>query len=328
MRLNEQLKYRQVATVTLIIMVSLILAACGTTQPTSYSIGYLQMFETKFLDGLKEGMLELGYEEGENVTYFVEELPSFDALDQTVQNLVNVNVDVMFSHTTESAQAIHRATAGTNMPAVIVLLSDPVENGLVQSTVHPGGNVTGVEVSGVQLRQWEWLFKVAPNLERVYFPYNPDVTLGADDLAAARHAASRLGFELVAREVRSEQEAMAAAENIPANVDAIFLGSGPLVNQIQEQWNEAALAHKLPLTGASIQIEQGTLFNFSYSQFEMGKQAAQLVDQILKGADPADLPLEQAEYFLTLNLQAAEAIGLDISDEVLDDARTIIGESN
>ncbi|MBN1934864.1 MAG: ABC transporter substrate-binding protein, partial [Anaerolineae bacterium] len=203
---------------------------------------------------------------------------------------------------------------------------NPVGAGIVASAERPGGNMTGVESSlgeGVKL---EWLTKIVPHVKRVYVPYNPDDTSGKLALAQLEQVAPKLGVELVVVETRSADQVTEAIANIPADVDALFMVTDSLNAGRRSDWAKAALARKLPLAvpPGGEPTEEGALFTFGFSPAAVGGQAARLADQILKGAAPADLPIETPELFLSINLKTAQTIGLEISDDILRQAATVI----
>ena len=134
-----------------------------------------------------------------------------------------------------------------------------------------------------------------------------------------------LGVELFTREARTPEEVAAAIENIPEEADAIFFLPDSLVSTRIFDFIKAAAELQLPTSGANTEIvKDGVLTAYAFEQINSGKQAARLADQIFQGVKPADLPVETAEFHLTINLKTAEAIGLDIPDEILLQADIIV----
>lgn len=314
--------------VTLLILAGLLLIACEPAQPKTVTIGVVNLAPVldPIFDGFKAGMAEKGYIEGEDIIYIYEgPVGSIDKLEPAIQTLLDSGVDLVLSISTPATQAAHQLTAGIDVPVVFVPMTDPVAAGVVQSLGHPGGNVTGVTFGASEARRLEWLLKAAPNVKRIYVPYNPDDTSPVIALTRVSEAASKLGVELVPREARNSDEITAAIEAIPEDVDAIFLLPDSLVVSRASDFIVAALDLNLPFAvPGDEEVEAGALISYSMNFHASGEQAARLADQILKGTKPADLPVETAEFFLVINLQTAEAIGLYIPDEILRQADTII----
>jgi putative ABC transport system substrate-binding protein len=310
------------------VVLGLLLTACGAGKK-NYTIGVINIVPAldSTLDGFKEGMAELGYIEGENITYIYEGATTdIDQLDLVAQGLVEANVDLILSITTPATQAAQRATTNTDIPVVFVPVTDPVSAGLVDSLRQPGGNITGVTFGIQEGRRLEWLVQIVPTIEQVYIVYNPDDPSPVLALEAASEVAAQLGVELITREVRSPEEITAAIENIPEEADAVFSMPDSLVSTRVSDLIEAATELELPTSGANTEDVKirGVLTSYSMEQTSSGKQAARMADQIFQGIKPADLPVETAEFYLAINLRTAEAIGVDISDDILLQADIIV----
>ena len=318
----------QLAIVTLFVVAGLLLTACGAGKPKTFTIGVINSVPSlnPLVDGFKEDMAKSGYVEGENITYVYEGPVGRDLLATVAQGLVASKVDLILCITTPAAVAIKEATAGSDIPVVFAVVINPVGAGIVASAERPGENITGIESSQGEGVKLEWLTKIAPDAKRVFVPYNPDDASGKLALAQLQQVAPKLGLELVTSETRTADEVTAAIASIPADVDAIFMVTDSINATRRSDWGKAALAHKLPLAvpPGGEPTEEGALFTFGFSPFVVGTQAARLADQILKGTAPADLPVETPELFLSINLKTAQAIGLDIPDDILRQAATVI----
>ena len=307
-----------------IIFTALLATSCGTP-PETYTIGVLN--PTSGLDdtvkGFKKGMTELGYIEGENITYIYEGAANgLETLDLPAQRLVKEDVDLILSVTTPATQAAQRATANTDIPVVFVPVTDPVGAGIVKSLKRPGGNITGITFGRQEGRRLEWLLQIAPGIEQIYIPYNPEDRSAVLALEMVTEAAMALDVELITRKTRTPEEITAAIKHIPEEVDAIFLLPDTLLG---DYGSEFAKLHLPTSAVASIHLTaHGVLTSYGFDHTTSGKQAAHLADQIFQGVKPANLPVEMAEFHLAINLRAAEALGLDISDEILLQADIII----
>jgi putative ABC transport system substrate-binding protein len=323
MRHNQQLKDLPILIVVFIIA-GLLLTACGGGQKT-YTIGVINLSPNQdvTVKGFQEGMTELGYTEGENITYIYEgATENIDKLDSVAQSLVAADVDLILSVTTPATQAAQRATADTDIPVVFVPVTDPVGAGIVDSLRNPGGNITGITFGTQEARRLEWLIQVAPTIEQIYIPYNPEDRSAVLALETVRAAATELDVELITREARNPEEVAAAVENIPEEADAILLLPDSVVGAHTTEFVEL----QLPTSGPNPKALEthGVLTSYGWEQTAAGKQAARLADQIFQGIKPADLPVETAEFFSAVNLKTSEAIGLDVPDEILLQANIIV----
>jgi putative ABC transport system substrate-binding protein len=313
-----------------IVALTLPLMACiGAPAQKTYTIGVVNLspLQDGTVEGFKDGMTELGYVEGENVTYLYEgATDSIKELDSVAQGLVEADVDLILSLTTPATQAAQRATAGTDIPVVFIPVTDPVGAGLVESLKHPGGNITGVTFGAQEERRLAWLMQVVPTIEQIYIPYNPEDRSAVLALETANEAAVALGVELITREADTPEQVVDAFENIPQGADAILFLPDSLINSRVEDWLQIATERGLPTSAPNLAaVEEGHLTAYGLDLEVAARQrAARLADQILQGIKPADLPVETGEFYSAVNLRTAEAIGVDISDEVLLQADLII----
>ncbi len=330
MKLNKQLKsvpYLLVA--ILLIMSSLFLVACGEKEPETFSVGIVStapLFD-QVIEGFKDGLTEAGYIEGENLTYVYDGPLGFepDALDATVKKMVEAEVDLILSFGTPGTTAAQRGTQDTTIPILFVPLTDPVGAGFVESYRRPGGNITGVSTGGIETARLDRLVKIAPDVKNIYIPYNKNDTSPVTALEEMSGAASNLGVELVTVPVNDENEVIATIENIPDNIDAIFLLPDSLVVSQFEHFLKTSLELQLPLTTpVPGHVKAGALFHFGPQLHAAGFQTAKMAVQILQGTSPENLPVEVSEFFLTINLKTAEAIGLDVSNDILEAASEIV----
>lgn len=310
-------------------LLKLILITGCTDRPKIHTVGIINTVPVldATITGFKEGMTQLGYIEGENITYrYAGPTVHMDKLDSVAQGLVAANVDLILSVTTMATKAVKKATAGSDLPVVFVPLTDPVGAGIVHSLRQPGGNMTGVTFGSQEGRRLEWLIQMVPDIKNLYVPYNPEDQSALLSLRTAREVAAKTNVELMTRKIRNPEELKNAIKNIPAQADAVFLLPDSLISAHLYDLIEAATGQKLPVSGANIDVVKTheVLTSFGCDLILMGKQAARLTDQIFRGIKPADLPVESAEYNLAINLKVAKAIGLDIPDKILRLANIIV----
>jgi putative ABC transport system substrate-binding protein len=309
------------------------LATCSRSQKESerhFTIGLVTNNPNgmRNVQGFRDGMAELGYVEGQNVTYvFAGEPTSADQLDAVLQEMVEQEVDLIFTAGTPTGVAAHRVTEGADVPVVFGVIADPVAAGVMTDLTRPGGNMTGVRLSENQARRLELLLEIAPGSRRIFVPYDPNDAASSSAVAQVSELAPSLGVEIVEGTARNNDEVTELLANIPEDVDAIFMVPGTTVNQRLSDLLAVALARMLPVSGPStIQVEQEALTTYGFVHHKVGEQAAHIADQILKGADPGTLPVETAEFFLAVNLNTAQAIGLEIPYDILQQAEVIIRE--
>ena len=278
-----------------------------------------------FLQGLKD----LGYVEGKNIVIeFRYAEGKRNRVPGLVAELVQLKVDVLISGDDPALRAAKEATK--TIPIVMVINQDPVATGLVDSLARPGGNITGIsrltrELSGKRL---ELLTEVVPGMARVGILW--DVTAEGPKISFKEYqaAAHILKIQLQSLEVRSPEPDLAGAfqSAVKGRAGALITIGNSLLNRHRKQITNYAMKHRLPAMYESSQwIEPGGLISYSSSDAESYKRAAWIVDKILKGTKPADIPVEQPTKFeLIINLKTAKQIGLTIPPNVLARADRVI----
>jgi putative ABC transport system substrate-binding protein len=310
-------------------LTTILVITCGPARAKTFRIGVVNLSPRlePVLVGFKVRMDELGYQDGRDVTYIYQgPAGSIEELDSIARSLVAAKVDLILALSTPAAQASQQATSGTSLPVVFAPVTDPVAAGIAADLQRPGGNITGVALGGdSEARRLEWLLKLAPNARRIYVPYNSDDASARSSLAAIRTAAPKLNVELQPREARNTTEISAAIKAIPTNTQAVFLLQDSLVAARTDDFVKATIARRLPLcTPTDEQVQRGALVAFSANLAVLGAQTARLADQIFQGGQPADMPIETAEFFLTINLRTAEQIDLNIPDVYIRQADQIV----
>jgi ABC-type uncharacterized transport system substrate-binding protein len=324
-----------IATSTLGILVAP-LALFAQQQPARIArIGFLGVTSASLSDSvirrrveaLRTGLRDLGYVEGKNLTIeFRWAEGRHERLPELAAELIRLKVDVIVAQGTPGARAAKQATA--TIPIVIPSFADPVATGLVASLARPGGNVTGLtwlslEVSAKRL---ELLREAFPRTKRVAVLINPDNASNASILRAMEVAARSLTLDTQQFEARGPNEFELAFTAMAAKrVDAITIIDDPMLLANAKAIANLAAKNRLPSIAFIEFTDAGGLMSYGPSQLDMWRRAAVYVDKILKGAKPADLPVEQSTKFeFVINLKTAKALGLTIPQSVLARADQVI----
>jgi putative ABC transport system substrate-binding protein len=270
--------------------------------------------------GFQHGLRQLGYVEGQNLILIYRWAAAQRArVVDLARELLELNVDVLASHTTEAIAAIR--SLDTAIPVVMTAISDPIGNGLVASFARPGGNTTGVTLFSNELagKRLDMLNQLVPQLRRVAILAERDRPPTATLVSETQTASRALGLVLQTFEVRPEEIAEALRSIDRERADAVIVQQNLSFTPHLRQIADLAISYRLPTVHPTREfVEAGGLLAYGPSLFALGERAAWYVDRILKGTKPADLPVEQPTRFeLILNLKTAKALGLIISDKLL-----------
>jgi putative ABC transport system substrate-binding protein len=280
------------------------------------------------LDGLREGLAQLGYHEGKDITFLVEDAQGEVAsLADRAAKLVAAKPDVIFTIGTVSTTAAKQATS--TLPIVFAFVGDPLRSGLVASYASSQNNLTGIAsysgpLSGKRL---EILQEVAPGIKRVLALVVPQDSVAEVSFQALAEAAPKLGVELVRHDVSSKEELEQRLKALPKGaVDAICHIPSTLVGIHIDLLIHKAKEDGIPLiVHEHSMIERGALVSYGADFRLLGLQAAKLVAKIVSGTKPAELRIQTPEQLvLILNLTTAKAIGLTIPPSVLERAERVV----
>jgi len=279
-------------------------------------------------EAFRQGLRELGYIEGKNIIIEWRSAEGkIERRSELAAELVRLKVDLIVSGGPSVTRGVKEATS--TIPIVMAQDTDPVGSGFVASLARPGGNITGLaalapEMSGKQL---DLLKQIVPKLSRVAVIGNSNVPGDAQALRETVLAAGSFDVYLRYLDVPDPKDIetvfRAAAKG---RADAVLVLGNPILNAHRKQIVELAVKHRLPATYARPEfVEAGGLMTYGTSYNDLFRRAATYVDKILKGAKPADLPVEQPTKFeFVINLKAAKQIGLTIPPNVLARADRVI----
>ena len=309
------------------------LAAGAQPNGKVYRIGFIQTAPRKeighLIKSLDDGLRELGYVEGRNVVFerrFAD--GKQERLAALAVELVKLKVDIIVTGSNPVIAAVRQATA--TIPVVMAVSRDPVGSGFIASLARPGGNITGLandpapEIMGKNL---ELLKEVVPRASRVALLWNPVPAGAAIYKNAVETAARNLGVTLQSVEIRAENEFESAfAAMIRERVNGVVVTSDPIFLGSRSQLVRLAGRHRLPTVYVQREfVEAGGLMSYGGNLAYQFRRAAVYVDKILKGAKPADLPVEQPTQFdLVVNMRTAKDLGIKIPNSVLALATKVI----
>jgi putative ABC transport system substrate-binding protein len=296
--------------------------------PRIYRVGYLaQARIPDLIEALRAGLRELGYVEGRNLTVDYQFGGNPETLDRLAAKLVASSPHAIVTVGTPPVIAAKRAT--TTIPIVMALIGDPVHSGIVTSLSRPGGNITGVtvhisELSSKRVEVFKEAVNVITHLAVLANAANPTHQFSWKE---AEPAARQMGIEPQLFTVRDPDElATAFAAIHRSGADGIIILSDAMFNSVARQINMLALQYRVPMMSSWRGfVEDGGLISYGPKLAEITRRSAAFVDKLLKGARPADLPIEEpTEFELVINLKTAKALGLTIPPSLLARADEVI----
>jgi ABC-type uncharacterized transport system substrate-binding protein len=267
---------------------------------------------------LRSGLRDLGYLGNKDIVIeFRWAEGRYERLAELATELVRLNVDVLVTYGTPGVRAAKRAT--TTIPIVMAASADAVATGLVGSLARPDGNVTGLTIFGPEItaKRLELLKEAFPRARKVAVLFNPDTKgAGAQPMEIGSKS---LNVELQRIGVRGPGEfASAFSAMVTKRADAVFVTQEPMLNAYPKEIADLAAKHRLPAIGFNDLAEAGGLLGYGVNFLDLYRRAAYYVDKLLKGAKPADLPIERPTKFeLVVNLKTARALGISVPKSVL-----------
>jgi putative ABC transport system substrate-binding protein len=295
--------------------------------PTIGFLGATPSIETQRVAAFVQRLRELAWIDGRNLA--IEYRWAEGRNERYAENaaeFVRRKLDVIITSATPATLAAKQATAV--IPIVFASVSDPVGTGLVASLARPGGNVTGLatQISDTSGKRLEFLREVVPGLRRLAIMANVGNPASVLEMSEAQATARTLGLEVTTSEIRRAEDIASAFEALKDRADALYLCPDPLMNTNRTRINILAVGARLPTVhGTREYVEAGGLMSYGANTPDLFRRAAEYVDKILRGAKPADLPVEQPTKFdLIINITTAKALGLEVPPTLLARADEVI----
>ena len=300
------------------------LAVLAQQTSRTLTIGYLQA-NSEAADrprraAFVQRLVELGWVEGRGIRIDYRWLDGHvERAIQIAAEFVQMPVEIIVTAGDAYVLAAKRAT--TTIPIVFAAVGDPVGNGLVVSLARPGGNVTGLSLQLTETvgKRLELLRELVPTLRQLAILFNSVDPQVNPELEAVLAAAQTLNLDIVKVEIRPEEDIAPMIESLRGRVEALYACTDPLVNSNATRINALALSTRLPLMHSIRQnAEAGGLISYGPDLPDMYRRAAELVDKILRGAKPGELPVEQPTKFdLVIDLKTAKVLGLAVPHSLL-----------
>ncbi len=301
-------------------------------QPKIPRVGFMgnstAALEANLVGSFRDGLRELGYEEGRNIVIEYRWADGkYERFPTLIAELIVAKVNVIVTAGTPAALAVKKAT--TTVPLVMVAVGDPVGTGLVPSLARPGGNLTGLSSIAPDLegKRLDILREVVPTLSHVAMFFNSLNPFHVASMRQAHAAAQAMGIKLQEHDIRKSEDLDGAFAAIrKERPDALLILADRVFLHNRQRMMDFTEEQRLPNVNAYKElVEAGGLMSYGPSYEDMHKRAAIYVDKIIKGAKPADLPIEQPSKFtFVVNLKAAKALGVTIPPSLLTLADEVI----
>jgi len=278
------------------------------------------------LETLRNGLKTMGYEVGKNIQLDFQNLADEEAATRTAREFVRARLDLIVAFGNPTVRAAKSVT--TEIPIVMIHVTDPVAHGFVKTLARPGGNLTGFVFFAVSPAKHVELFKeMVPGLRRVLVLVDPHDPATPSELAEIRRAAAALKLNSTEREATDQADLERVFGSIKhGDIDGVVVASNTLHIRFTALLIRLVSDKRVPLASYRKEsVQQGALFSYAPDVAAVGRRAATYVDKILKGSKPADLPVEQPTKFeLVINLKTAKALGLTIPQSLLQRADEVI----
>jgi putative tryptophan/tyrosine transport system substrate-binding protein len=327
---KSKIQNRKVGFLAILLLFVVCVGMAAAGQAKVYRVGVIHQGGPykAVVDGLQDGLRQLGYEEGKQILLEIRDTKSdLKLVEEVARNFERERINLIYAVATSVVTPVKNVTS--HIPIVFTVGSDPVASGLVQSFGKPGGRLTGVQYSATDLtgKRLEILKEILPKLSRVVTIYNPNNRMSVEAAALAREAARQFRVQLVERQATSVEELRQRFGALkPGEADAYFYISDGMVMSQAQLVIDMATSKRLPtMFSEQSLVAMGGLASYGQNFHETGRLSAKYVQKIMTGAPPGDLRVEIVDKFeLVINLKTAKEIGLTIPPNVLVRADKVI----
>ncbi|PLX66059.1 MAG: hypothetical protein C0602_13085 [Denitrovibrio sp.] len=313
--------------ISLLLVLSLTFAVSCTTNENEdkhFRIGIIQYTNTNDMtrQGFVDGMSSYGYQDGSNTEYlYFGNAYSFEEINGILDRIIEMKPDLIYASTTPASLRAYQKTKNTGIPVVFGPVNDPVKAGIIKNIRAPGENITGVRLAPSDPKRLEWIKLIKPDAKNILLPYTKNDTSSNITVSLISKVSKGMGLNIIKHPVESKEDIYEMIENMPENIDAVFMPRDGLVMSAIKEFSKMCLEKKIILSSPRHeQVIQGATTGYGFIGYELGKQAARMADSILKGTPPGQVPVETAEDYLFINLDIVNSIDLKISDIILQQA--------
>jgi putative ABC transport system substrate-binding protein len=248
---------------------------------------------------------------------------AMENINAQMQAIIDLQPDLIVTNT--DTDAVNTRTMAGDIPIVFARSDDPIATGAVADLINPGGNTTGIITNRPHERRLQILTEMLPSTDAVYYLYSPLTGEGETVLEQVRNVGEQLGVEVISAPITDGPSGVEALANTPEEADWLFLTPYvPFDFAFFEKLNAVSVERGIGIAGVIDTPTPGYLMGYGPNIDASDAQAARMADRILRGASPADLPVETAENYLMVSLEQAEAIGMEIPEGILRQATTIV----
>ncbi|MEA3227734.1 MAG: ABC transporter substrate-binding protein [Campylobacterota bacterium] len=285
----------------------------------------LSYVDDNTFNGFKAQMKKYGWDENENIEYIVlGAAVKAENLYDIVNSVIKKNPDLILVASTPATQEVKRQTTNKDIPIVFCPVNDPVGANIVVNPHMPEGDITGIRLPIGDIKRFEWLHTIVPSVKTVLVPYTPDDDASIVSRKNIKKIAKLVDIKIIEKPLDEDMSLEQFISTIP-EIEAVFLPRDSRIEVRIEDFVKFALERKLPLSVPSYQqVERGGLFTFGFIHTELGADAAKMVDKILQGVKPADLPIKFGTAYLVLNEKTAQTIGVRFPKSAIRNAKMII----
>jgi putative ABC transport system substrate-binding protein len=302
----------------------------SSLKPTIPTVAFLSLTDVDLqtFNGFKVEMKQYGWDENSNIKYIVSEpAGKVENLKSVVDSIIKQKPTLILVSSTPATQEVKKATMYNNIPVVFCPVNDPITSNIVANLKAPEKNITGVRLPSGDVKRFEWLHLIAPSAKNILMPFTYK---DSGSILARKEVvdfAQSIGVTIIEKELEKESNITTYLEQLPQNIDAIFLPRDSAVETKIDDFVLYTHNHKLPLCVPSYQqVSKGGLFTYGFIHTELGKDAAKMVDRILKGVQPTDIPIKTGNSYLVINEKVANDIGLSFPNQAIQNAFMIIKE--